>query len=153
MFGWMFGWFQITPGWSTDRPTTWQKHVFKNMRHLLNNSCWLPSEILQVTQKRGLQGKTTAKQLCDFLLFFYIFYYIFIGIISSTAPENYSASIWYDMFWDSLMGEPKKTHFYDFRICWRVHGSQNQLFFSLETPGRLKKKSPEQLSNICFINL
>ena len=37
------------------------------------------------------------------------------------------------------MREPNTPHLYEFGICGRVPGSQNQLVLSLETPGHLKK--------------
>ena len=69
----------------------------------------------------------------------------FIEILGLKAPGNYSASIWYNSFFDFLMGEPQTPHFYEFWIFGHVPGSQNQFFLSVETSGHLKY--PEKVPN------
>ena len=54
-----------------------------------------------------------------------------------------------------VTGEPKTPQFFDFGIVEPITKPQNQVFFSLETPGHLKqiKKNARSIQHIIFINI
>ena len=127
MFGWMFGWFWITPGWSTDRPTTWQKHVQKIFDIFWTIAVGYPRRFSKSPKNRAYRGEITAKQLCDLLFFCLLF---FIGIIGLKASENSSASIWYDNF-SSCWWENLKLLMFMISGFWDVSRPPNTNYFYL----------------------